>query len=445
MEAFQSVLLLIAGFVLLAFGANAVASIGVRTMGARRAGLGLAFSLALVTLGSILPEASLILQTQRLEELIDDGRIYVRLKDGQLPERVGFAERSTEPLDRSTTPPLTKTAINVRQLESVQKSLHDRVMNNIPVGLLIGSSLINLLLVIGIAGLRVGQPIPTSRRALIRDSIFLVIGVLYAGVIIARPELVTGEAGTLSRGAALLGIALAATYVLLCTSTNGSEARAKPASSSAQGEVPPSPAPALPLPTAPAIPLYLYFLGGLAALWQGSQLIIDFIAEHLLWLHLDLAVGRVDAFAMLALFGLAAGVAIPELVSASFIARRDEPDLALGAVLTATVLNLLGGLGLAILVFNGFPAVEAAEGATGNPLSQFALDWMVLVVATIFAVSFLLSRKELSMSESIVLILLFAGYVVLRVAGPGTEGCATIADCASQWLEKTVATGTQGG
>jgi Ca2+/Na+ antiporter len=438
MDAFQSVLFLVAGFVLLAFGANAVASLGLQAVGRRGAGLGLAFSLALVTVGSVLPEASLILQTQRLEQLIDDGRIYVRLERGQLPQRVGFSERSTEPVDRALTPPLGKTPINVRELQDVQRTLHERVTSNIPVGLLIGSSLINLLLVIGIAGLRVGRPIPTSRRALIRDSIFLVLGVLFAGFVIARPELVTSEAGALSRATAFLGIALAATYVLLCVSTNGSaETRAQPSGSASEGAQSTAPLP----PAAPAIPLYLYFLGGLAALWQGSQLIINFIADHIMWLDLDLEGGTADVFVLLALFGLAFGVAIPELVAAAFLAKRDEPDLALGAVLTATVLNLLGGLGIAILVFGGFPGSEAAATAVGNPLSQFALDWMVLVVAVIFVISFCLSGKELSTSESIVLILLFTGYVVLRFVGVGTGDCGDLAECAAHWLEAIVGGG----
>jgi Ca2+/Na+ antiporter len=260
---------------------------------------------------------------------------------------------------------------------------------------------------------------------------------LFAGFVIARPELVTGEAGALSRATAFLGIALAATYVLLCVSTNGSaETRAQPSGSASEAAQP------APLPSAaPAIPLYLYFLGGLAALWQGSQLIINFIADHIMWLDLDLEGGTADIFALLALFGLAFGVAIPELVAAAFLAKRDEPDLALGAVLTATALNLLGGLGIAILVFNGFPGAEAAAAGASNPLSQFALDWMVLVVAVIFAISFCLSGKELSTSESIVLILLFTGYVVLRVVGVGTGDCGDLAECAAHWLEAIVGGG----
>ena len=438
----ESFVALIAGFVLLAFGANAIVSVGLQTLGRRGATLGLAFSLTLVTIGSILPEASLIVGTRHLKELIDDGRIYVLpTGSGALPTTVDISERSTEPRDRVTG--AFKTP--VKDFGAVKDTLVGRVTNNIPVGLLIGSSLINLLLVFGIAGWRVGRPIPTTRPTLIRDAIFLVIGLGFAGLVIARPDLVlegpSAGDGTPSRAIydwfGLVGIGLALAYVLLAMSSSTPAEAPRPADAAAGAAAPA----ATPLPSVAAIPTYLYFLGGLAALWAGSRWIVEFIADHIMWLHIQLAFAHVDVFVLLALFGLALGVAIPELVAASIIARREEPDLALGTVLTATVLNLLGGLGIAILLFDGFPGLQLADGTFANPLNQFAFDWIVLVIAVIFAVSFLLSGKELSTSESVVLILLFVGYVALRVVPHEFKGCVTIAECASNWLDTAIPIG----
>ncbi len=435
MEILTSVVALLAGFVLLAFGANAVVSVCLQALGGRGARVGLAFGLALVTIGSIFPEASLILGAKRLEQLVENGQIYVPLVSGSIPDKVGLIENSTQPVDRTAEPAINKRAIDDPALESLKNTLVGRVTSSVPVGLIFGSSLVNLLLVVGIAGLRFGRPLPTSKPALMRDGVFLLGGLAYAGIVLAKVDL-----GISNMQLGGVGIAAALVYVLAAMTT--SAPAAAPAAPAEGAAAPVSPhAAALPA----SIPGYLYFFGGLIALWQGSSLIINFIAEHFLWLHLNFSAGKEDLFAPLALFGLAIGVAIPELVAASIIARRDEPDLALATVLTATVLNLLGGLGLAIVLFNGFPSFESTAGVVANPLSQFAVDWLLLVVAVVFVIFFLSSGRELSTGESLVLILLFLAYVAIRLPLPMSEDCGTIANCASQWIDGLTAPAPEAG
>lgn len=444
MENLTSYIAVLAGFVLLAFGANAVVSVCLQALGGKGARLGLAFSLALVTIGSIFPEASLILGTKRLEQRIENGQIYVPLAMGAIPDKVGVTENSTQPVDRTTERPRSKRAIDDPALASLKQTLVGRVTSSIPVGIIFGSSLVNLLLVVGIAGLRFGRALPTSRGALMRDGVFLIAGLVYAGIVVAKIDvgIPTQQLGT-------LGIAVALVYVLaaMTTSAPAPAVQAAPAQDAAAPSSPPAPPPPRPVALPAAIPGYLYFFGGLIALWQGSSLIINFIAEHLLWLHLNFSAGAVDVFAPLAVFGLAIGVAIPELVAASIIAQRDEPDLALATVLTATILNLLAVLGLAIILFDGFPSFEGTEGLIGNPLSQFAIDWIVLVLAVAFVLLFCLSGKELSTGESLVLILLFLAYVAVRLPVPVSDECGTVAECATQWIDgvATSLTGAGGG
>jgi Ca2+/Na+ antiporter len=435
MEILTSFVALLAGFVLLAFGANAVVSVCLQTLGGKGARVGLALGLALVTIGSIFPEASLILGAKRLEHLIENGQLYVPLVSGSLPEKVGLIENSTEPVDRTTEPALNKRAIDDPALDSLKKTLIGRVTTSIPVGLIFGSSLVNLLLVVGIAGLRFGRALPTSKSALTRDGVFLLAGLAYAGIVLAKIDV-----GITSLQLGGAGIAAALVYVLAAMTTG-----APVAASSATAEGAAAPAQPRPPVLPSAIPGYLYFFGGLIALWQGSSLITNFIAQHMLWLHLNFSAGELDVFAPVALFGLAIGVAIPELVAASIIARRDEPDLALATVLTATVLNLLGGLGLAVVLFNGFPSYESTAGLIANPLLQFSVDWIVLLIAVAFALFFCLSGKELSTGESLMLILLFMAYVAIRLPMPVSEECGTIANCASEWLDGLSAAKTGAG
>jgi len=422
----------VAGFLLLALGADAIVRVGLQTIAARRIGLGLAFSLALMTVGSVFPEVALIFQTHALERRIERGEIYYPLHP------VEFSERSTEAIDNAVSPPQIKLRIDDSSLTDLRNRLIGRTTSSLPIGIVLGSCLINLLLVIGIAGLRFGKPIPTSSRALMRDGAFLALGALFAAIVVTKPSFLPSLKWEMLSS---IGLGLAFIYVAVVMTTDGASATV--AAAAAPGAAPKpeagEPAPAMPR-TPGGMPGYLYFFGGLIALWLGASLIIGFVADHMIWFEnvagADPKNPQVhhDVFAPLALLGLAVGVAIPELLAASIIARGDEPDLALSTVLSATVLNLLGGLGLAILLFS-----DNANLLAALPHFEFSIDLLALIIAIALVLYFLFSGRKLSSGESMLLILLYAAYVALRL--PFTVGVdgTTVAAHVAQWLQHVIA------
>lgn len=102
---------------------------------------------------------------------------------------------------------------------------------------------------------------------------------------------------------------------------------------------------------------------------------------------------------------VAVGTSLPELVTSLIAARRGHSDLAVGNVVGSNIFNTLlclGGAGLA--------------GSVGAPLPTFGLDFAALFVMTLCGAVFMRTERAISRPEGGVLVALYALFTVLTLS-----------------------------
>ena len=388
----ETVFYLVAGALLLAFGGEFVVRVGLSALGDKTSGVAAAVAVLIVTLGSVFPEASLIYQTQKLNWKLDNGGVWVTF-DNQ-----GYKDPVTLD-DRSSTDVVTPACEGCRKYKAndnrwvepkVVQQIKDRISVSVPLGIIFGGCLLNLLLIVGIAGLRTGKPIPTSLPSLMRDALFLAAGLVYAAIVILHWK--ASWADHLGLG----GIGIAVLYLFVVIATERPQNADSLADTAANVATPGRATGAMAI---------LYIAGGALALWFGAKFIMDVISDHVMMLYFNNSHGLLDAFAPVALFGVAGIVALPELMAALVSSRNGDAQLATRTLISAAVLNLLAVLGFAVWRFKDI-------GATAH--LNFAFDLGMLAIASFFVVLLLASKAELSRGESAFLILLYVVYVGMR-------------------------------
>lgn len=109
--------------------------------------------------------------------------------------------------------------------------------------------------------------------------------------------------------------------------------------------------------------------------------------------------------AVIGLSVVAVGTSLPELATSVVAAWRGQGDIAVGNALGSSIFNLLGILGITVLI---------------QPLSTAPLGWIelaVMVGLAVVIVPFLRSSYTLSRTEGGVLLLCYLGYVLSLVMG----------------------------
>lgn len=135
-----------------------------------------------------------------------------------------------------------------------------------------------------------------------------------------------------------------------------------------------------------------YIIGGVAAIIVGGDVVVDSATKiaHTFKLS-DTLIG---------LTIVAIGTSLPELVTSVVAAKKNEADLAFGNVIGSNIFNVLLVLGTA---------------ATISPI-EFAIenlkDGIVLVVMSVVVWIFSWSKHKIERSEGIVMLLMYAVYMV---------------------------------
>ena len=141
----------------------------------------------------------------------------------------------------------------------------------------------------------------------------------------------------------------------------------------------------------------LYILGGIAAIVLGGDLVVDSataIAE-------DFGLSQT----LIGLTIVAMGTSLPELVTSVVAARKGQVDMALGNVIGSNVFNILLVLGLA--------GVISPMGV----LMENLIDGIILVGMSAIVWIFAWCRKEISRTEGMIMIAVYAaymGYICIR-------------------------------
>ncbi|MBR3386549.1 calcium/sodium antiporter [Candidatus Saccharibacteria bacterium] len=241
-------------------------------------------------------------------------------------------------------------------------------------GNVLGSNIINILLLIGVAALI--SPIKINRSTISKElplllltSIGLVFLFLDASISGSSNNLITRGDGLVL----ILFFAIFLYYILAMIRRSRSETK-----------VVEKPKWKLPLS-------FLFVILGLVGVVAGSQFVVSSAS------FLASAIGISDR--IIALTVVAFGTSLPELVTTITAARRHENELLVGNIIGSNIFNICIVLGLPVAIFG---AVE--------PKSFEMLDVIMMVASA--ALLWFVARKgsPISKKEGAIMLLVFAGY-----------------------------------
>lgn len=242
--------------------------------------------------------------------------------------------------------------------------------NDIALGNVTGSNIVNLLVVVGLSA--VIKPMKVEKSMMKRDySMALLMTVL---VLLCSSELLMGnQTAVLSRldGAILLMVMGIYMYQLIRHAV--------------RNRVEENFGLTRPLP----LSILFCLIGGAAIVW-GGQMVVDSATEIASWMGLsDTLIG---------LTVVAIGTSLPELVTSVVAARKGESDIALGNVVGSNILNIGFILGLSSVI---------------HPISVGILNFYDVLVLILVTVVFFLpfwKQEKVTRSTGILMIIAYVGY-----------------------------------
>lgn len=135
-----------------------------------------------------------------------------------------------------------------------------------------------------------------------------------------------------------------------------------------------------------------YIIGGIVAIIAGGDVVVDSATK---------IAGQFGMSEnLIGLTVVAFGTSLPELVTSVVAAKKNEVDMALGNVIGSNIFNILLVLGVAAAIS---PIVFIMENI---------IDIVVLVVMSLIVWVFAWSKQKLVRGEGIVMLLMYAAYVV---------------------------------
>jgi cation:H+ antiporter len=253
------------------------------------------------------------------------------------------------------------------------------------VGNIVGTNLVNILLVLGLSALI--RPVSFERRTL-RLDLPTMAGATVLLFLLARDGSLTTADGT---WLCLSGTAYLAVVIVHARR----ESRHPPARASAgSGRTPVG---ATPAPTAAVQAVVL--VAGLVAVVIGAEFLVDGAVR--------VARGTGASDTVIGLTIVAVGTSAPELVTTVVSTVRGDRSLALGNLMGSSVFNIALILG---------PTVLAAPGAVPVPDDVLALDLVLLVATAIVCVPAFFTDRRLSRWEGAAFIATYALYMTWLLA-----------------------------
>ena len=254
--------------------------------------------------------------------------------------------------------------------------------NELAVSNVVGSNIFNLMVVIGVCAMI--ATVEVARETIRRD---IPLSLICAGLLLLLGTIGLGDQANMTLGHfdGVIFIGLFAGYIFymiriaLKANKEGKKVEIEGGSDEEIKLI--------------SVPLSIVFIiGGAAAIAFGGDLTVDAASR----IASDLGMTQT----LIGLTIIAMGTSLPELVTSIVAARKDEVDMALGNVIGSNIFNILLVLGVA---------------ATISPVA-FAWDNMidiaVLIVISVITLIFAWTSKELNRREGIIMLILYAAYMV---------------------------------
>lgn len=245
--------------------------------------------------------------------------------------------------------------------------------NDIVLGNVIGSNILNILLILGVGALV--RPLLVHKET-VRAEIPMCILVTMLLIVLLLDSVLSGASDnmlTRSDGIAILLFFAVFLYYLIQMAMRS---RSKDAVETPKWSVGKS----------------LLFTGlGLAGIIFGSNFVVDSATEiaHILGIS-----ERVISLSVIAL-----GTSLPELVTTIVAARKNETDLVIGNILGSNIFNICIVLGLPIVIFGGISSAAFTS-----------IDLIALAASALFLFIFSWSQHRIARAEGAVLLTAFIAY-----------------------------------
>ena len=262
-------------------------------------------------------------------------------------------------------------------ISSLASGSTDMLLGNV-----IGSNIINILLLVGVAALIC--PIKVSKDTVKKEIPILLLISTALVVLFLDTSLANGTINEITRGDAIICLLFFCIflYYLIVMAKRNREAKSQKTEE----------------PKYKLGKSSLITIVGLAGLVLGSQLVVNsasFIAS---------AMGVSER--IIALTVIAIGTSLPELVTTIVAARRKETDLIVGNIIGSNIFNICIVMGLPVAIFG-----------TITPDSFQAIDLFMLVFSS--ALLFLLTRRdhEISRLNGLLMLAIFMFYYGFIIYG----------------------------
>ncbi len=135
----------------------------------------------------------------------------------------------------------------------------------------------------------------------------------------------------------------------------------------------------------------LFVAIGLVGILAGSELVVDSASNIATYLGMS---ERVIALTVIAL-----GTSLPELVTTIVASKKNEQDLVVGNIIGSNIFNICVVLGIPVAIFG-----------TITPASFQMVDIIMLVASSVLLFVFAVATRRINRPEGILMLLLFAAY-----------------------------------
>ncbi len=264
---------------------------------------------------------------------------------------------------------------------SISGAITDPTNAGITLGNLLGSNLLNILIILGISAVIV--PMTVDKSLLKKDFPLLIA----SAVLVPLLFWVFDFKGTRLGGVIIL--ALFAVFMIWTIMNALSSRKNSKAIESDNGEV----SDEAPMSKLKSI---LYAVCGLAVVVGGGQLAV-FCAKYI-------ARGMGVSESLIGLTVVALGTSLPELITSVVAARKGNSDLALGNIIGSNLFNMLMVLGLTMII--------SPFTVTMNNIIDALVVLAVSILCYVFA-----ATKKIGRAKGIVFLLCYAvylGYIIMR-------------------------------
>ena len=245
---------------------------------------------------------------------------------------------------------------------------------DISLGNIIGSNIINILLILGIAGLI--HPLRTQKNTVWREIPFSLLAVIVL-IIVCNDQIIDNTRDLLSRSDAIILLLFFSIFIIY---------------SFAISKVESQDAPDIKEFSTGRILLYLFL--GLAGLIAGGRFVVKNSVQLAAYWGLSEK--------LIGLTIIALGTSLPELATSAVAAFKNKSDIAIGNIIGSNIFNIFFILGITALI----------KPLPFNPVLNQDLGILLVASILLFLTMFTGNKRLLDRWEAGIFLFIYAGYTV---------------------------------